>query len=234
MMTLQTGIILAGGKGLRLRPYTNEIPKPMIDLSGKPLVEWIIEWLISNGLTKIVIGVAYKKEKIINWVKSKNFESEIIISHHYIESGTAGGIKHAIKNAKIKDEYFLAMNGDELTDLSLKNFFRFHVVNKKIVTILATPLRSNFGVIELGDQNIITAFKEKPIIDNIFINSGVYIFNNEIDSYLPWEGDIEKTTFVKLAMERKMVAFRYFGFWRTVNTEKDLEIMKDEIKYLRH
>ncbi|MHA1979219.1 MAG: nucleotidyltransferase family protein [Candidatus Hodarchaeales archaeon] len=233
-MDLKTAIVLAGGKGMRLRPYTEDLPKPLIEIRGKPILYWIVKWLEYNGVRRMVLGVAHKKEKIFNWVDSISgeFNLEIITSEHFIESGTGGGIKHAIKNANIEDKYFLAMNGDELTDVSLNNFFRFHTINNKIGTILATPLRSNFGVLDIGEENLITAFKEKPIIDQIFINSGVYLFNPEIEPYLPWEGNIERTAFVKLAEERKLVAFRYFGFWRTINTEKDLDVMRKEIEYL--
>ena len=78
-MSIKTAIILAGGKGLRLKPHTNNIPKPLIEVSGKPLLEWIINWLIKNNVTKIVIGVAYKKEKIIEWIEKRSFNAEIII-----------------------------------------------------------------------------------------------------------------------------------------------------------
>ena len=234
-MQVETAIILAGGRGMRLRPYTEDIPKPLIEVEGHPLLYWIAKWLERNNIEKMVIGVAYKKEKVFQWYDSEksSFNLKITISEHFIKSGTAGGIKHAIKNAKIHDECFLAMNGDELTDLSLANFLRFHIINDKIATILATPLKSNFGVLEIGEHNIVKAFKEKPIIDHIFINSGVYLFKPEIDLYLPWEGDIERTAFVQLANEKKLVAFRYFGFWRTVNTEKDLNVIRREIEYLK-
>ena len=235
LVDLRTAIVLAGGRGMRLRPYTEDIPKPLIEIDGHPILYWIAKWLERNGIKRMVIGVAHKKEKIIKWVDSikSEFSLEIFISEHFIESSTGGGIKYAIKNAEITDSCFLAMNGDELTDVSLSNFFRFHIGNNKIATILATPLRSNFGVVEIGENNIVHAFKEKPIIDNIFINSGVYLLSPEIDSYLPWEGDIERTSFVSLSKEQQLVAFRYFGFWRTVNTEKDLEVMQREIEYLR-
>ena len=234
-MELRTAIVLAGGQGMRLRPYTEDLPKPLIEIEGHPILYWVIKWLEQHGIKKVVIGVAYKKEKVYEWLKSakQNFNLEIVLSEHFVKSGTGGGIKHAIKNANILDKCYLAMNGDELTDISLRNLFRFHSINNKIATILATPLKSNFGVLDIGEKNLVNSFKEKPIIDNIFINSGVYLFNSEIESYLPWEGNIERTTFVELAKEQQLIAFRYFGFWRTVNTEKDLEVMRKEIKYLR-
>jgi NDP-sugar pyrophosphorylase family protein len=234
-MDLTTAIVLAGGRGMRLRPYTEDLPKPMIDIEGQPILYWIARWLARNEIKKMVIGVAHQKEKIYEWLESADFDfnMDIIISEHFVKSGTGGGIKNAIKNANIKDKCFLAMNGDELTDLSLVNFLRFHKLNDKIATILGTPLKSNFGVLEIGENNLVIAFKEKPTIDNIFINSGVYLLKPEIEPNLPWEGNIEQTAFVNLAKKNELVVFRYFGFWRTVNTEKDLEIMRKEIKFLK-
>ncbi|MFB3103329.1 MAG: NDP-sugar synthase, partial [Pseudomonadales bacterium] len=93
--TLKTAIVLAGGLGVRLRPFTEEMPKAMVEVQGKPLLHWIILWLAKNDIERIVIGVAYKKEKIINWVASHTFGPKIEFSHHEIESGTGGGIRCA-------------------------------------------------------------------------------------------------------------------------------------------
>ena len=125
------------------------------------------------------------------------------------------------------------MNGDEITDLPLSTFLRFHLTQKTTATLLATPLYSNFGVVNINHKNIISSFDEKPMIEGTFINSGVYLFNKNIESLLPVEGDIEKTTFVELAKKTDLSAYRYYGFWKTVNTEKDLEIMNDEIDFLK-
>ncbi|MFX0204490.1 MAG: NDP-sugar synthase [Candidatus Hodarchaeota archaeon] len=232
-MKLKTAVVLAGGAGMRLRPYTENIPKPMIEVSGKPLIHWIVEWLARNGIEKVVIGVAYMKEKVIEYFQNHDMDVEIVFSHHFLESGTGGGFKLAIRNANIKDETFLAMNGDELTDVSLENLMRFHLSQGSMVTLMAAPLNTNFGVVKIDSNNRITEFREKPLIDSVFINTGVYLFNRAIEDFLPEQGSIEKITFVELAKKRQMAAFRYYGFWRTVNTEKDLKRIEKEIELLR-
>ncbi|TDJ24634.1 MAG: nucleotidyltransferase family protein [Gammaproteobacteria bacterium] len=230
--TLKTAIVLAGGLGVRLRPFTEEMPKAMVEVQGKPLLHWIILWLAKNDIERIVIGVAYKKEKIINWVESHAFGPKIEFSHHEVESGTGGGIRRAVESMGIEDEVYLVMNGDELCDLPLDSMLRFHLKQTPIATILSTPLRSNFGVVEIDSRQRITSFEEKPLIDSIFVNSGVYLFDQQINSLLPKVGDIEKTTFVSLAKEKRMAAYRYFGFWRTINTEKDLQDIEDNLDFL--
>lgn len=233
MINLKTAIVLAGGRGMRLRPYTETLPKPLIEIGGKPIIYWISKWLLQNGIEKIVIGVAHQKEKFYEWIETVPFKDKIVFSEHKVESGTGGGFKLAIKNGNVTDDVFLGMNGDEITDLPLSTFFRFHLAQKTTATLLATPLYSNFGVVNIDRTNKINSFEEKPMIEGTFINSGVYIFNKEIDSYLPVEGDIEKTAFVELAKKTEMSAYRYYGFWKTVNTEKDLEFMNQEIEFLK-
>lgn len=229
---LKTAIVLAGGLGVRLRPFTEDMPKAMVEVQGKPLLYWIILWLAKNNIERIVIGVAYKKEKIIDWVQSHAFVPTIEFSHHEVESGTGGGIRCAIESREIEDEVYLVMNGDELCDLPLDSMMRFHQKHNPIATILSTPLRSNFGVVQIDSRQRITSFEEKPLIDSIFVNSGVYLFDRQINSLLPEIGDIEKTTFVSLAEQKRMAAYRYFGFWRTINTEKDLQDIEDNLEFL--
>ncbi len=233
-MSIETAIIIAGGRGLRLGPYTEDIPKPMMKVLGKPLLQWILEWLVNEGIKKVVLGVAHRKEKIIEHFKDGSaFGIELTYSHHKLESGTGGAFKLAIKNGKVNDETFLAMNGDELTDIAIKNLVVFHNNQNGIVTVLAAPLRSNFGVLEINNQHTVTSFEEKPLIDTKFVSSGIYIFDQKIYDYLPEEGSLERETFMKLTEENKLKAFRYFGFWQTVNTIKDMEIAENDLKRIR-
>ena len=229
-MSIETAVIIAGGKGLRLGPYTEDLPKPMISLLGKPLLQWVLEWLVGEEVKRAVIGVAYKKEKIMDYFKDGSaYGIELTYSNHMLESGTGGAFRLAIENMQVDDEVFLAMNGDELTDVSLKNFVDFHQAQGGIATVLASPLRSQFGVMEIDTQHTVTSFQEKPLIDTKFTSAGVYIFDKKIYGYLPSKGSIERETFVKLTEEQKLKAFRYFGFWRTVNTIKDLEMTENEL-----
>src|SRR3989338_9364793 len=109
----------------------------------------------------------------------------------------------------------------------------FHMMYKPVATLLSCPLRSGFGVVTINSDNTISEFREKPIIDSHFMNAGVYIFSKEIIPYLPQRGSIEKQTFVQLAREGKLKAFKYFGFWATVNSPKDLEALEQQAAILK-
>jgi len=231
---LKTAILLVGGKALRLRPYTENIPKCMVEVNGRPLIDWIFEWLKENGIRDIILGVAYKKEVIMNYLgDGSKLGLNIKYNDHSAATGTGEAIRLAIENCQVNDENFIAMNGDELSDISLKNLLRFHLEHEGLATIVTAPLRSQFGVVEIDENHTVTNFKEKPVINNKFVNAGIYIFNKGVKEYLPEKGRLEETTFVNLAKERKLKSFKYFGFWNTLNTSKDLENMKKSVENLK-
>src|SRR5665647_384481 len=205
-LKIRTAVILVGGSGLRLRPLTDDRPKCMISLRGKPLLYWTITWLRDYGFEHIVLGVAYRKEAVINYIKQNNFGIKIDFSEHTEEGETGEGFNLAIKR-HVTDENFLAMNGDELTNMNLEKFVDFHFALKGIATIAASPMRSPFAILKLEGNNIIE-FKEKPILEDQLINSGIYVFNHSICDYLPIIGAIERTAFPVLAEKRLLKAYK--------------------------
>lgn len=227
--TFDTAVVLAGGQGLRLRPLTNDAPKAMVIAAGKPLLQWIIEWLKRNGVHNIVIGVAYKREKVMDYFgDGKRFGVSIEYSAHTVEGGTSEGFRRAIER-HVNDEVFLAMNGDELVDLSASDFVEFHSLNKGIATIAVGPLRSPYGVVRLEGNDVI-GFDEKPILRSHYVSMGTYVFSRQILEYLPETGDIERTAFPVLSSMRKLKAYVHDGFWATVNTMKDLEDIEHQLR----
>jgi mannose-1-phosphate guanylyltransferase len=227
---VKTAVILAGGGGVRLRPLTDDTPKAMIVAAGKPLLEWILEWLNGNGIENVVIGVAYHKEKIIDYFgDGKRFGLTINYSNHTVEGGTAEGFRLAIQR-HVNDGTFLAMNGDELVDLRVSEFAAHHHANGGIVTIAVGPLRSPYGVVNLEGTDV-TGFVEKPILKSHYVSVGVYIFSREVLNYLPMTGDIERTTFPRLVSIRKLKAYVHHGFWATVNTVKDLQDVETQLSW---
>ncbi|MBI4021203.1 MAG: nucleotidyltransferase family protein [Candidatus Aenigmarchaeota archaeon] len=232
-MKLTTAIVLAGGKALRLRPYTNDVPKCMIEVSGKPVLYWILKWLKNNGIVRVVLGVAYKKEVIEAYVAAEDFGLEIVLNDHSEAEGTGDALRLAIERQNVRDEVFLAMNGDELTDVSLKNFLSFHLHHKPVATLLSCPLRSPYGILTTDSSHTIVDFQEKPILERYFVNAGVYLLSQEIRAFLPERGDIERTTFRELAKHGKIKAFKYFGFWNTINNIKDIKEIEENVDILK-
>jgi len=216
---------------LRLRPYTNDKPKAMIQVYEKPLLEWIVEWLTSNGVRDIVLGVAYKKEAITkHFGDGARFGARIRYSVHTVEGGTAEGFRLAIKRY-VNEKTFIAMNGDELVDLNLQMFESFHNGHGCLATIAASPLRSPYGIVDLDEKTKnVVCFREKAVVPNTYVSIGVYVFDHDILRYIPAQGDIERTTFPRLAVKRQVKAYIHKGFWRTINTHKDLQDVAEELE----
>ncbi len=231
--SIHTAVILVGGAGLRLRPYTEDVPKCMIPLQGKPLLYWIITWLRDYGFNHIVLGVSYHKETVVNYVKENPVGATVDFSEHTQEGETGEGFRLAIKR-HVRDENFLAMNGDELTNLNLKRFTEFHLKQKPVATIAVSPMRSPFAVLETNGNDVVK-FKEKPALEDKLVSTGIYVFNHAILDYLPTRGSIEKTAFPILAEKKLLKAFRLAKdeCWLTINSVKELSTAEQELASIR-
>lgn len=213
-------IILAGGKGERLRPYTNDRPKVMVEVCGKPILLWQIEWLKSHGITKFVITASYKYGVIEEYFgDGSKFGIEIEYSIEETPLGRGGAIKQAFK-AKILEgvENVVATNGDIITKMDLNKMIKLHEEGNALVTMLLVPYISRWGLVKVDDGHII-GFDEKPKLP-YWINGGIYVFSREIEPLLPETGDHETETFPRIPKE-KFLAFKEEGFWRAVDVVKD-------------
>ena len=210
---------MAGGEGLRLRPLTDDRPKVMIPVAGKAILDWILEWLAQNGVQHVVVGVAYRKEMVMEHVKTLELPICVDFSEHTVEGGTGEGFRLAIQRF-VPDKIFLAMNGDEITDIKLAEFAAFHLRQGALATIAVANLKSPFGVVKLEDDRIVS-FQEKAVLDSL-VSTGVYVFSQAISQFLPVTGNIETQTFPELARSGRIAGYRHTGFWGTVNTLKDL------------
>jgi len=231
--SIHTAVILVGGAGLRLRPYTEDFPKCMIPLQGKPLLHWILTWLREYGFDHIVLGVSYRKEAVVNYVRENPVGVAVDFSEHTQEGETGEGFRLAIER-HVRDENFLAMNGDELTNLNLERLTEFHLKQKTVATIAVSPMRSPFAVLEINGNDVI-GFKEKPILEDKLVSTGIYVFNHAILEYLPAKGSIEKTAFPTLAEKRLLKAFRLAKdeCWLTINSVKELSVADKSFASIR-
>jgi mannose-1-phosphate guanylyltransferase len=226
---VSTAVVLVGGASTRMQPYVSDKPKAMVDVYGKPVIFWVLNWLKSHGIKKVVLGVAYKKDVIIDYVAKNNFGLEIKISEHSVEGETGEGFRLAIER-HVNDENFVAMNGDEITNLNLSSLIETHLESGSIATIAISPMRSPFGIVELYGDHII-GFREKPLLTDKFVSVGIYVFNKKIRQFLPEKGTIEKMTFPVLAEKNLIRSYKLNANerWATVNTIKDLKIAEEEI-----
>lgn len=215
--------ILVGGFGKRLRPLTDSVPKSLIQVAGKPILEWQIEWLKKHGFNEIVLLVGYLKEKIINEFGSG---SRLGVKLTYVVEDEPLGTGGAVKNAEIvlsKADFFLVMNGDVLTNLDPKPMIETLLSTDYYAVIASVPLTSPYGVLEIEGSRI-RSFVEKPVLRDYWINAGVYVLRPEALRYFPTRGDLEYTAFPEMARENRLGVVRYEGvFWKAIDVYKDLE-----------
>ncbi len=195
-------MILAAGKGTRVRPLTNEMPKPMIPIIGKPVMEYLIEELERHGFDEIMINVSHLPEKIENYFGNGerlgveigySFEGHIEDGEIQSEAlGSAGGIKRIQEFGGFFDDTFLVVCGDALIDLDLTKAVREHWKSGAVASIctLEVPNEtvSDYGVVVTDESGQITSFQEKPSISEALsnqVNTGIYIFEPEIIDLIP-------------------------------------------------
>jgi len=226
----ETAVILSGGEGVRLRPITSDLPKGLVRVGGKPLLQWVVEWLRENGVSNIVIGVAYLKDEIMEFLgDGSQFGVRIRYSVHSVEGGTGEGFRLAISRF-VKDEIFVALNGDQITDLRLSPMIEDLEKNDALATIAVVHPRLPFGQLFVGKNGYCEGFSEKPILKDVFISSGIYVFNKEILKYLPTHGDVEKTTFPQLTQLKRLRAYRHDGSFLTVNSLRELDEAEEQLR----
>ena len=177
-------IILAGGFGTRLLPYTKSVPKPMLPLDKKPILEHLIDWVKKNGLTEIVLCVSYKREKIESHFKDgAKFGVKIEYAVSKKPLATAGQLKTA---EKFIDDTFVCLYGDSIYNFSLKNMIHKHIRKKSSVTMSLFKYKFNvmYGVINTSNNGKVISWKEKPEF-NANINMGCYVMEPEIFRLIP-------------------------------------------------
>ena len=212
-------VVLCGGKGTRLSEYTEQIPKPLIEIGNKPILWYIVQIYKSFGYKDFIFCLGYKGNKIKEYFKKESHGVNIIFKYTGLNSNKAERIikiKHLIKG----NEFFVAY-GDDVSNVDIKKLYEFHKKNKKIVTLTAVNLESQFGVLEFDNRDQVIGFKEKPKL-SYFMNGGFYVFKKEIFSYIKKGYDLEKETLADLAKMRQVAAFKHNGFWKSVNTLKDV------------
>ncbi|MCX6695459.1 MAG: sugar phosphate nucleotidyltransferase [Candidatus Altiarchaeota archaeon] len=222
---IKKALILAGGKGTRMRPLTYEIPKPMIPLKGKPLIQHIIELCRKYDVRDIVLSVGYLGEKVKqHFGDGSNLGVRISYIEEKDELGTAGPLN---LGREMFDGPFLMFNGDVLCTLDIPDFIRFHEENKGLATIALTQVddTSSFGVVRMKGDKILE-FIEKPSgkEESKLINAGVYILEPEVFNYVPkGKASIERDIFPKLAKEGKLYGYHFEGEWLDTGTPEAYE-----------
>lgn len=178
-------LILAAGKGTRLRPITNFIPKPMVPIHGKPLLEWILLYLISHGLREYVMAVSYFAEQIKNYFgDGSRWDVNIQYSTGPSPAGKAGEIWRAKDLIAGEENQFLVVPGDTISHLNYNELITFHKSHSGLVSVaFSTRYRLEVGIAEINAQNIVQRFHEKANLGQP-VSTGAYVLDMDIMPYI--------------------------------------------------
>ena len=219
-------VILAGGFGTRLSEYTDSIPKPMVTIGGKPIIEHIINIYQKYGHNDFFVATGYKSQIIENYFKNYPSKSKIHLINTGSETLTGGRIKRLEKF--LRNESFFLTYGDGLSDINLDNLLKFHKNNKKIITVTAVRPPARFGALTI-QNNVVTEFNEKVNKGDNWINGGFFVVEPRIFNYLENDQTIlEKEPLENLAKLNQLAAFKHEGFWQCMDHKID-KIRLDEI-----
>ena len=211
-------LILAGGRGERLRPITDYVPKPLIPLDNIPLLEWQLRYLQQFDIYDVVICAGYKTELIQNFLNRGGY-SQVNISVESEPLGTGGAIKNAANY--IHDEFYV-LNGDIITDIDINLIKHNHIAS--------VPLRTQFGTLNIKGDSIVE-FNEKQIIKDRWINAGIYHFGVDVLKDLPIKGDIERTLFPVWAQNGKLKVSKFPNArWYSIDSFKDLHKCSSHVR----
>jgi NDP-sugar pyrophosphorylase family protein len=222
-------IIIAGGKGERLRPLTNDRPKHMVLLGDKPIMEYQLAWLRENGVTDVVLAVGHMHHVIEDYFgDGANFGLRIAYSLEEEPLGRGGALKLAYeRHVPDSEEYLIATNGDNVNTQPLAPMVRQHTRTGAAATLLLTQLRSPYGIVQQRGNRIV-GFREKPLLPH-WLNAGVYVLNREFFHRLPDKGDHEDALLPQLAAEERLYGFKSNSYWKAIDTVKDLNEATEQL-----
>tara|TARA_Y100001958_G_C21191929_1_gene519934 strand:+ start:755 stop:1465 length:711 start_codon:yes stop_codon:yes gene_type:complete len=216
-----TILILCGGKGLRLRPLTNDIPKPLIKIKNKTILENIINYFIKFKVDDFIIATGYKHHVVDKFIKKKYKNINIKTLNTGVNSDI---IKRLTKLSKYSKKYLLVCYGDTLIDINLNKYINFYMSNKKKISVTTYQLETEFGIFDIKNYNQIINFQEKPSL-NLWFNVGYFIFDKKnfklFNKFSKFENLLKF-----LSRKRLMKTFKHFGKHITVNTIHELEKAK--------
>ncbi|WP_406284106.1 NDP-sugar synthase [Embleya sp. NBC_00896] len=228
-MAIEQAVILAGGQATRMRPYTDDAPKAMVPVAGAPILGHQLLWLAGHGVKRVVLSVGYRADMIRDYVgDGARFGLAATYAVEEQPLGRGGGMKLAARRLPDPAADFLALNGDVITHFDLGDLIARHEAARTAVTIALSPYRSNWGVVDIDDGDRVRGFVQSPVLP-YWINSGVYAVAPEVVALLPDKGDHEDTTFPDLAARDRMRAYRIDGYWRGIDTVKDVKAATDEL-----
>ena len=211
--------MLAGGMAERLGNASGGLPKSLVPVGGRPLLAWQIGRLRQIGVERVIVSCLGGQEHEFD-ARLGDLGVEVVCAGEPERLGRGGGIRFAARSRRETGDV-LAMNGDELVDADFSGLLERHRATGAAATITVAQPPSQFGQVDLDDDDVVTGFREVSQVP-YWVNCGIYVLSPEALDRFPEKGDHETTAFPELAAAGRLRAFRHTGIWLTVNTPKEL------------
>ena len=227
-------VLMAGGKGERLKPLTDEIPKPMLKVGDKPIILRNIERLSSFGISKFHISVRYMADKIESGISNSKLDD---IDVDFIKEdkplGTIGSIK-LIKG--FANDIIILMNSDLLTNIDFKDFYQKFITSNSDMQVATVPYHVDvpYAVMNIDEHEEVLSFSEKPRY-TYYSNAGIYIFKKELLHLIPDEGAFDATDFMEKVIEhkKKLLSYPILGYWLDIGNHQDFAKAQQDIMHIK-
>jgi dTDP-glucose pyrophosphorylase len=227
-------LIMAGGEGTRLRPLTLEVPKPLLKVGDKPIIEHNIDRLIGYGVNNFCISIKYMAEKIKDHFGNGEVKSTNIC---YVTENTPMGTIGALKLMKnVQNDDVLVMNSDLLTNIDFEDFYNFFKNSDADMAVATTAYHVNvpYAVLELGQDSTVTSLKEKPTY-TYYSNAGIYLIKKTIIDFIPEDTFFNATDLMESIIEKnlKLVNYPILGYWLDIGNHTDFAKAQEDIKHIQ-
>jgi len=221
-------VILCGGRGTRLQEKTVDIPKPLVEIGGRPIVWHVVQLYAAQGFRRFVLLTGYKGELIAGFADGTDWPDDVTVTcvDTGLDTPTGGRIKLGAATGAYGDGPFAATYADGVADVDLAALVAFHADHGDLATMTVVRPELQFGVTEIAGDNRVSGFHEKPRSDH-WINGGFFVFEPGVLNYLSESSVLERAPLEGLAADGALHAFRHTGFWDCMDTYKDAVTLND-------
>jgi glucose-1-phosphate cytidylyltransferase len=220
-------VILCGGRGTRLQEHTQEIPKPLVEIGGTPILGHVVELYVAQGFTRFLLATGYKGELLERFVAANDWGAEVEVRcvDTGLETPTGGRIS-LLAPLLAEEETFCVTYSDGLADIDLPALLDRHAGHGSLATMTVVRPELQFGVTQLSEHGQVLGFHEKPRSEH-WINGGFFCMQAGALSYLDRDSVLERDPLERMASDGELHAFRHTGFWECMDTYKDAVALND-------